>query len=84
MLKKGLAALAILGIGVYLGYQMPRGAALVSTLAGLGGPGASADYSGLASHQALLDFQDTFDQARQMVLTDARTEQEAIVSVLAK
>lgn len=77
MLRNTLIALVCLAAGLYAGYQMPRGAALVTKLSGLGGE-QTADYSGLASHQALLDFEATFSAAREMVLTDARTEQEAI------
>jgi hypothetical protein len=65
-------------LGLYLGYQLPRGAGLVSALVDFGGPANKADYSALASHQALLDFETTFSNAREMVLKDARTKQEAI------
>ncbi|NND66181.1 MAG: hypothetical protein HKN19_01220, partial [Halioglobus sp.] len=72
-----LVALCCLAAGLYAGYQMPRGAALITKLGGLGSEQAE-DYSGLASHQALLDFEATFSAAREMVLADARTAQEAI------
>ena len=78
MLKRIALALVLLGTGLYLGYQMPRGAGLLSTLTDLGGGGGTGNYSGLASHQALLDFETTFSNTREMVLRDARTEQEAI------
>jgi hypothetical protein len=78
VLKKIVLALVLLGTGLYLGYQMPRGAGLLSTLTDLGGGGGTGNYSGLASHQALLDFETTFSNTREMVLRDARTEQEAI------
>ncbi|MEM1110405.1 MAG: DUF1214 domain-containing protein [Pseudomonadota bacterium] len=78
MFRAFIIALLCLGAGLYAGYQLPRGAGLVSALVGLGSKANDADYSGLAAHQAILDFQTTFDSARQMVLNDARTEQEAI------
>jgi hypothetical protein len=78
MLRNLLLALAFMAIGVYVGYQLPRGAGLVSALTNLASGDATDDYSGLASHQALLDFQSTLDGARRMVLADARTPQEAI------
>lgn len=78
MLRTIIAGLVCLGLGLYLGFTLPRGAGLVSALTGLGDKANEEDYSGLDSHQALLDFQTTFDNARQMVLADARSEQEAI------
>jgi hypothetical protein len=78
MFRKVLLALVCVAIGLYAGYQLPRGAGLVASLTNLAAGGNSEDYSGLASHQALLDFQATFDSGRQTVLADARTEQEAI------
>ncbi|MGB1142474.1 MAG: hypothetical protein ACPG1A_16360, partial [Halioglobus sp.] len=78
MIRTIIVALLALATGVYLGFQLPRGAALLSTLTNLGASQQSEDYSGLASHQAILEFQEAFDAARKMVLEDARTEQEAI------
>lgn len=78
MLRTILIAGVCLVIGLYSGYQMPRGAGLISALGNLAGGDNSTDYTGLASHQALLEFQSTFDSGREMVLADARTEQEAI------
>lgn len=78
MLRTILIALVCTAIGLYAGYQMPRGAGLIAALGNLAGGQNPEDYSGLASHQALIDFQSTIDSARKMVLTDARTEQEAV------
>ena len=78
MIRKALTIIFTLALGVYLGYQLPRGAGLVSSLIGLGGQGPAEDYSTLASHQALIDFETTFSNAREMVLKDARSAQEAI------
>ena len=63
-------------IGAVLGYQVPRGPALYSALMGFG-VSSNQNYSTLASHQALLDFEEVLATARRMVLNDARTEQEA-------
>ena len=76
MLKKLLIGFLLVFIGVFLGYQTPRGPALYSTLINLG-ISSNEDYSTLASHQALLDFEELLSAAREMVLNDARTEQEA-------
>ena len=76
MLKKLLIGFLLVFIGVFLGYQTPRGPALYSTLINLG-ISSNEDYSSLASHQALLDFEELLSAAREMVLNDARTEQEA-------
>ena len=53
MLRTLLIALACVAAGLYVGYQLPRGAGLVSSLSNLAGGGAVEDYSGLASHQSL-------------------------------
>ena len=76
MLKKLLIGFLLVFIGVFLGYQTPRGPALYSTLINLG-ISSNEDYSSLASHQALLDFEELLSATREMVLNDARTEQEA-------
>ena len=76
MLKKLLIGFLLVLIGGFLGYQTPRGPALYSTLINLG-ISSNEDYSTLASHQALLDFEELLSAAREMVLNDARTEQEA-------
>jgi hypothetical protein len=77
MLKKVFLLLLVLGLGLYMGYQLPRGAGAVATLMNMGGR-ASGDYVMLESHQALLEFESVFAAARKLVLTDAATEQEAI------
>ena len=77
MLKKLLIGFLLVLIGGFLGYQAPRGPALYSTLLNFG-ISSSQDYSTLASHQALLDFEEVLSAAREMVLNDARTEQEAV------
>ena len=77
MLKKLLIGFLLVLIGGFLGYQTPRGAALYSTLINFG-ISSNEDYSTLASHQALLDFEELLSAAREMVLNDARTEQEAV------
>ena len=76
MLKKLLIGFLLVFIGVFLGYQTPRGPALYSTFINLG-ISSNEDYSSLASHQALLDFEELLSATREMVLNDARTEQEA-------
>ena len=77
MLKKLLIGFLLVLIGGFLGYQTPRGPALYSTLINFG-ISSNEDYSTLASHQALLDFEELLSAAREMVLNDARTEQEAV------
>ena len=76
MHKKLLIGFLLVFIGVFLGHQAPRGPALYSTLINLG-ISSNEDYSTLASHQALLDFEELLSATREMVLNDARTEQEA-------
>ena len=76
MNKKFFIAVLLIIIGAVLGYQLPRGSALYSTLMSFGAS-SNQNYSTLASHQALLDFEEALAVARQMVLDDARTEQEA-------
>jgi len=76
MIKKFLIAALLIILGGFLGYQAPRGPALYSTLMSFG-TSSNQDYSTLASHQALLDFEEVLAASRQMVLNDARTEQEA-------
>ncbi|MCX2977105.1 DUF1214 domain-containing protein [Candidatus Marimicrobium litorale] len=78
MLRSSLIALACIAIGLYAGYQLPRGAGLITALSNLAAGENEHDYTALASHQALLDFQSSVDGAREMVLTDARSKQEAI------
>ena len=69
--------LLMIVLGVYIGQQLPRGAALFSLLGSFSNE-ATADYSTTRSHQALLDFEEMLSSTREMVLADARTEQEAI------
>ena len=76
MNKKFLIAVLLIIVGAVLGYQVPRGPALYSALMGFG-VSSNQNYSTLASHQALLDFEEALATARRMVLNDARTEQEA-------
>ena len=77
MLKRALIAIVLLAVGLYIGFSLPRGAGLIATLMNLTSD-RTGDYSRTASHQAFLDMQDMISNARQMVLADARTEQEAI------
>ncbi len=77
MIKKLLFTLLLLALGMYAGYQLPRGPALFSAMMGVGSNN-DTDYSGLASHQALLQFEEALSAGRKMVLNDAQTEQEAI------
>ncbi len=77
MLKKLLIGFLLVLIGGFLGYQTPRGPALYSALINFG-ISSNEDYSTLASHQALLDFEELLSAAREMVLNDARTQQEAV------
>lgn len=76
MLKRSLIAIALLAVGLYIGFSLPRGAGLIATLMNLTSD-RTGDYSSTASHQAFLDMQDMISNAREMVLADARTEQEA-------
>ena len=76
-MKKILLLLIGLVVGLAIGFNLPRGAGLVATLASIGASPAE-DYSRLESHQAFLDLQAAVDEGRKMVLRDARTEQEAI------
>jgi len=78
MLRSTLIALVGIAIGLYAGFQLPRGAGLITALTNITTKKNENDYSGLASHQALLDFQSSIDGARKMVLADARSKQEAI------
>jgi hypothetical protein len=77
MIKKAVFSLLLLTLGVYGGYQLPRGPALFSAMMGLGSSN-DTDYSSLASHQAMLQFEEAISAGREMVLNDAQTEQEAI------
>ena len=76
MFKRIVILFVALGIGVWVGYKLPRGAGLVATVMNLTGQSAE-DYSATASHQAFLDMEAMISNAREMVLADARTEQEA-------
>ena len=76
MLKKILLAVFTLAIGVYIGFSLPRGAGLISAVMNLGS-GPSADYRKSASHQAFLELEELISSTREMVLSDARTQQEA-------
>ncbi|MFL2935764.1 MAG: DUF1214 domain-containing protein [Myxococcota bacterium] len=76
MLKKIFLALFVLAVGMYIGFSLPRGASLISTVMNLGAHRAN-DYSQSASHQAFLEMEDMIASTREMVLTDARTQQEA-------
>ncbi len=67
-----------LALGLYAGFQLPRGAGLVAAVTGLSTGDENPAYIALDSHQALLEFQQTLDETRQMVLREARSEQEAI------
>ena len=76
MLKNIIFAVIVLAIGVYIGFSLPRGASLISTVMNLGAD-PSEDYSQSASHQALLQMEEVISSTREMVLADARTQQEA-------
>ncbi len=76
MLKNIIFAVIVLAIGVYIGFSLPRGASLISTVMNLGAD-PSEDYSQSASHQALLQMEEVISRTREMVLADARTQQEA-------
>ena len=77
MIKKTLLTVALLLLGVYIGFQLPRGAGLIATITGLG-QADSSNYTALKSNQAMIDFKTLFDSAHQMVLNEAQTEQEAV------
>ena len=76
MLRKILLGVLPLGLGIYLGFSLPRGAGLISTVMNLGTID-SEDYASSASHQAFLELQDLISSTREMVLADSRTQQEA-------
>lgn len=77
MIKKIAIFVVVLALGIGIGFQLPRGAGLIAALTSLGSD-SSSDYSLTQSHQALVDLEAMFASGRQMVLDDARTEQEAI------
>ena len=77
MIKKIAIFVVVLALGIGIGFQLPRGAGLIAALTSLGSDSPS-DYSLTQSHQALVDLEAMFSSGRQMVLDDARTEQEAI------
>ncbi len=77
MLKNLLLAVLLLIAGIVIGQQMPRGAALFAALGSIGNE-ATADYSNLKSHQALVDLEAMIASTRKLVLDDARSEQEAV------
>ena len=76
MLKKILLLVVILLIGVYAGFQLPRGASLLSALMHISSNN-EVNYRNTKSHQAMLDFEAMISSTREMVLADARTPQEA-------
>lgn len=76
MLKKIFLTVPILAFGIYIGFTLPRGAGFISAVMNLGAD-RTEDYSQSASHQAFLELQDLISSTREMVLADARTQQEA-------
>ena len=77
MIKNIIALVLVLLVGVVVGLQLPRGAALIATISSLGG-GENNNYAALKSNQAFEDFKALLDSTHQMVLNEAQTEQEAI------
>lgn len=77
MIKKIVITFALLLVGIYIGFQLPRGAGLIATITGLG-QSSDSNYTALKSNQAMIDFKTMFDSTHQMVLNEAQTEQEAI------
>ena len=77
MIKKLIAFVLVLVVGVYIGFQLPRGAGLVAAITSVGSSHES-NYTGLKSNQAMIDFKAMFDRTHQMVLDEAQTQQEAI------
>lgn len=77
MIKNIVALVLVLLVGVVVGLQLPRGAALIATISSLGG-GENNNYAALKSNQAFEDFKALLDSTHQMVLNEAQTEQEAI------
>ena len=49
MLKRSLIAIALLAVGLYIGFSLPRGAGLIATLMNLTSD-RTGDYSSTASH----------------------------------
>jgi hypothetical protein len=76
MLKKIFLTVLTLAIGIYIGFSLPRGAGLISTVMNLGAD-RTEDYRQSASHQAFLELEELISSTREMVLADARTQQEA-------
>ena len=76
MWRNIILAIVLFSLGLYVGFGLPRGASLITTLMGFGASGTE-DYSQTDSHQALLELQEVIDNTRQMVLADSRTQQEA-------
>jgi len=77
MIKNFLLVLVVLLLGVYLGTQLPRGPTLFAMLGNMGAS-ENVDYQSLKSHQALLNFEGMIANTRQLVLSDAQSEQEAV------
>ena len=65
MIKNIVALVLVLLVGVVLGLQLPRGAALIATISSLGG-GSNNDYAALKSNQAFEDFKALLDSTHQM------------------
>ena len=76
MLRRAFLGVLVLGLGIYLGFNLPRGAGLISTVMNLGS-GDAGNYGSSASHQAFLELEDLISSTREMVLADSRTQQEA-------
>lgn len=77
MLKNLSLAIIVLIVGIYIGFQLPRGAGLIAAVSGFGQE-SNDSYIQLKSNQALEDFKTMLDSTHQMVLNEAQTEQEAI------
>lgn len=77
MIKKLLAVFVVLAVGVAIGFQLPRGASLLSTVMSIG-QSSNDNYAKLKSNQAFIEFKTLLDTTHQMVLNEAQTEQEAV------
>lgn len=75
-MKKLLVVTLVLLIGIFVGTQIPRGPALLAWLSTFGGGDASYHY--LDSAEQFDQLQEVVEQAKQMVLSEAQNEQEAI------
>lgn len=76
-MKKFLLLVLVLLVGLYAGYQLPRGPALFAWLSNLRGDKVS-DYHYLKSAAQFDQLRAVIEQSEQMVLRESTSEQEAV------